>query len=355
VRVNSAALHGPREGESRDQAVSTGGPPPSLRPRIGFAGIGWIGRNRLEAIAASGVAEIVGILDPSQDMIAAARDLAPVATQAGTLEELLDLDLEGVVIATPSALHAEQAITALERGVAVFCQKPLGRNAAETAAVVRAASSNDLLLAVDLSYRHVLAFQTLREVVRSGEIGRVFGVEVVFHNAYGPDKPWFYDPAQAGGGCVMDLGIHLVDMALWVLDFPRVEAVDSRLFAGGIPVRELDRVEDYATAHLDLAGGTSVQLACSWNLPAGRDAVISATFYGTTGGVAVHNVGGSFYDFVAERYRGTSREILAGPPDAWGGRAAVAWARDLAAGSGFDPEAECLISVAEVLDRIYGR
>jgi hypothetical protein len=97
-----------------------------------------------------------------------------------------------------------------------------------------------------------------------------------------------------------------------------------------------------------------VQLACSWRLQAGRDAIISAAFYGTQGGAALRNVDGSFYDFVAERYRGTARETLATPPDAWGGRAAVAWARQLAEGSRFDVEAERFVSVARVLDGIYG-
>jgi predicted dehydrogenase len=49
----------------------------------------------------------------------------------------------------------------------------------------------------------------------------VRAVDLTFHNAYGPDKPWFYDPAQSGGGCVMDLGVHLVDLALWTLGWPK--------------------------------------------------------------------------------------------------------------------------------------
>jgi hypothetical protein len=98
-----------------------------------------------------------------------------------------------------------------------------------------------------------------------------------------------------------------------------------------------------------------VRLACSWRLHAGRDAVIEAAFYGTEGGAALKNVGGSFYDFTAERYRGTASETLAGPPDAWGGRAAADWALRLAAGERFDPAVERLVAVAEALDRIYGR
>jgi predicted dehydrogenase len=154
----------------------------------------------------------------------------------------------------------------------------------------------------------------------------------------------------------MDLGVHLVDLALWTLDFPAVEDMQARLFAGGAPlVAGGGQVEDYAVATLTLATGAVVRLACSWRLNAGRDAVIEAAFYGPEGGAALKNVGGSFYDFTAERYRGTASETLASPPDAWGGRAAADWARRLAAGERFDPVAERLVDVARTLDRIYGR
>jgi predicted dehydrogenase len=289
-------------------------------------------------------------------MAAEAGRLAPRAEQVGTLDGLLGAGLDGVVIATPSAMHAEQSIRSLERGAAVFCQKPLGRTEGEVRAAVDAARRADRLLAVDLSYRFTEGMRRVRDVIRSGELGRVYAADLVFHNAYGPDKPWFYDPALAGGGCVMDLGVHLVDLALWVLDAPQVSGVSSRLFAGGEPLEHhRARVEDYAVATLEMETGAAVRLACSWRLQAGCDAVIAATFYGTEGGAAFRNVDGSFFDFVAERYRGTAREVLTNPPDAWGGRAAAAWATRLAAGERFDPEAERLTDVARVLDRIYGR
>ena len=99
----------------------------------------------------------------------------------------------------------------------------------------------------------------------------------------------------------------------------------------------------------------TVTLACSWRLPVGDQAQIEASFYGTEGGLGLRNVDGSFYDFRAERYRGTTRECLHAPPDAWGGRAAVAWAQRLAVNPTYNPEIERLIAVAEVLDAIYGR
>jgi predicted dehydrogenase len=328
----------------------------TARPRLGFLGVGWIGRNRLEALVAAAAAEVVAVADPAQELAAAAQTLAPGARAARGLDELLELELDGVVIATPSALHADQAVAALERGMAVFCQKPLARTEAETRRVVDAARAADRLLAVDLSYRWTEGMQRIRELVAGGRLGRVYAADLFFHNAYGPDKPWFRDPALAGGGCVMDLGIHLVDLALWTLDFPAVEAVDSRLFAAGAPLIDpTAEVEDFAVATLALADGGVVRLACSWNLPAGQDAVIAASFYGTEGGAALQNVGGSFYDFRAERFSGTTRESLAEPPDAWGGRALLDWAERLAAGGRYDPAVERMTTVAGVLDRIYGR
>jgi predicted dehydrogenase len=326
------------------------------RPRIGFLGVGWIGRHRMEAILATGAVEGVGIADPSTEMAAEAQRLAPGATLAPDLESLLDLDLDGLVIATPSALHAEQAIAALDRGVSVFCQKPLGRTASEVSAVVEAARHADRLLAVDLSYRFTEGMRRIRETLRSGDLGRVFAVDLVFHNAYGPDKPWFYDPELSGGGCVMDLGVHLVDLALWSLDFPRVTDVSSALMAQGAPLAPgVKAVEDYAVATLTLDTGAVVRLACSWRLHAGEPAVIGAAFHSVEGGAALRNVDGSFYDFAADRLDGTARRSLATPPDAWGGRAAADWASRLAAGARFDPDTERLVDVARVLDRIYGR
>ncbi|HEU4629208.1 MAG TPA: Gfo/Idh/MocA family oxidoreductase [Gemmatimonadaceae bacterium] len=350
---------GPQRGEPAPAADARDARRPTLdarSPRLGFLGVGWIGRNRLEAIVADGSASVVAVADASGEAVRAACAAAPGAAPMSSLEALLELDLDGLVIATPSALHADQARLALEHGLAVFCQKPLARTGEETREVIAAARDADRLLGVDLSYRHTAGMHRVRELLAAGELGDVYAVDLVFHNAYGPDKAWFRDPRLAGGGCVVDLGIHLVDLALWSLDWPAVNGVTSRLYAQGRLLGSAPaEVEDYAVAQVDLDGGAVLRLACSWNLSAGRDAVIEAAFHGTRGGASFHNVNGSFYDFVAERYEGTRRTTLAEPPDAWGGRAAVAWARQLARSHRFDPEVERLVAVARTLDAIYGR
>ena len=305
----------------------------ATKPRLGFLGVGWIGRARLQAIEASGVAEVTALADPAVD---GALD---------SLEELLAEELDGIVIATPPALHVTQACAALEQGVAVFCQKPLAIDAVGAGVVVDAARAADRLLGVDLCYRHTEAARRVRELVTDGRLGEIFAVDLVFHNAYGPDKPWANDLALAGGGCVLDLGVHLVDLALWTLGGPEVRTVTSHLHGR--------RFEDYAAAQLELETGAVVRLACSWRLHAGRDCVIEASFHGTHGGVALRNVDGSFYDFVADRFDGAQAERLAAPPDDWGGRAAVGWATRLAVDAGFDPAIEDVVRVHETLDRIY--
>src|SRR3954447_15844388 len=237
----------------------------TARPRLGFLGVGWIGYHRMRAIAEADVVDIAAVSDPSTAMLAQATQFAPGAKAVSTFDELLDQEVDAVVIATPTVLHAEQSIRALRRGKAVFCQKPLGRTGEEVREVVAAARSDNRLLAVDLSYRFTEAMQRISSLVRSGELGHVFAVELTFHNAYGPDKPWFYEPALSGGGCVIDLGVHLVDLALWVLDFPAVVRTSSRLFANGESLSaRANQAEDYALATLELETGAAMHLTCSW-------------------------------------------------------------------------------------------
>jgi predicted dehydrogenase len=324
-----------------------------VKPRIGFLGTGWIGRHRMAAMLATGAIEAAAICDPSPEGLGDAAALAPDAVAVGSLEAMLALNLDGIVIATPSALHAAQSIQVLEAGAAVFCQKPLGRNAAETTAVVAAARGADRLLAVDLSYRQTNGMQRIKDLVRSNAIGKLFAIDVVFHNAYGPDKPWFYDRALSGGGCVIDLGVHLIDLALWLAGEGAVSNTSANLFAGGNRLAPgADQVEDYASAQF-LVGDVDVRLACSWRLHAGRGAVIAASFYGSEGGASLNNIDGSFYDFRAERFTGTNAVEIADDHEEWGGRAAADWARRLAAGERFDPAADDLVRVAEIVDHIY--
>jgi predicted dehydrogenase len=329
-----------------------------IKPDIGFIGVGWIGLNRMNAMLKEDLISVEYIADSSEDSLLKAQQAVPNASLYLTLNDVLDEKPDGVVIATPSALHASQAVAALENGVSVFCQKPLARTAKETATVVDAAEKSGKLLGVDFSYRYTEGMQKINQLIKSEAFGRIFAVNLVFHNAYGPDKEWFFKPELSGGGCVIDLGSHLIDLALWILDFPEVANVSSSLFSKGKPVTLPEtETEDFAIANIETRTGTVIQLACSWNLQAGQDAVIEATFYGTEGGATFKNVDGSFFHFEAYKFhQKTKKELLTSQtPDDWGGRAAIDWARRLAKGEGFNKDAHQFVKVAEVIDRIYKR
>lgn len=327
------------------------------KPKLGFIGVGWIGRNRLEAITKENIADIKLISDFNPQVSDEALKLVPGADIAPSLEEMISSDVDGVIIATPSALHASQSIQAIQHGKAVFCQKPLGRDAEEVRNVVEAARNRNVLLGVDFSYRFTNGIKALKEVLDSGELGEIYGANLMFHNAYGPDKSWYFDPKLSGGGCVMDLGVHLVDLLVWLFNNPEVNEVNSQLFSKGKLISNTnEQVEDYAIAQLLINKSIAVQLACSWNLPAGLDCFIEVSFYGTGGGVSFKNINGSFYDFTTERFKGTSRQIISEPGDAWGGKAIVAWTEELALnGNNFNTDAYQYIKAADILDKIYKR
>jgi predicted dehydrogenase len=328
-------------------------------PRLGFVGVGWIGASRLRSVVESACAQIVAIADvraESAQQVALSISGPTAHPRVCSYEQLLESDLDGVVIATPNAEHAPQALAALERGLSVFCQKPLARTSQEAARVIQCAREQNRLLDVDFCYRNVAGVRELKTLIQSGAIGDVYAADLTFHNAYGPDKPWFFDARSVGGGCVMDLGIHLVDLLLWALEYPELESVASRLYRDGkllsTPVQEL---ENYATAELRFRRGTTARIACSWHLPAGRDAVIDATFYGPKGALRLRNVGGSFYDFAVERYEGTQCRALSTPSREWGAVAICDWVKRVGIDPQFDASVERIEDVHQILDAIYGR
>lgn len=325
---------------------------------LGFIGLGWIGKNRMEVLLNKGKISSVTIAEPCKQNAEEALKVAEGAVLAESPEEIYeDNDIDGVVIATPSALHAAQSLQALKSGKAVFCQKPLGRTAAEVEELIKASQEVDKLLSVDLSYRYTKAFQAVYDTITKGHIGKVYAVELVFHNAYGPDKEWFYDINQSGGGCVMDLGTHLIDMALCCLGYPEINELKSYLFSKGVKLEPNENtVEDFAKITMLTDKESAITLECSWHASAGKDAVIRAVFYGTEGGVAFKNKNGSFYDFEAEKYKGTFKEILENAPDDWSGRAGLVWSEKIINSVGYDDlTATEYLKTAQIIDRIYGR
>lgn len=325
----------------------------SRAPRLGFIGLGWIGRKRLDAIAAREDVGVAALFDADAQRLEAARAEYSAAIRCERFEEIFDQDLDGVVIATPNAAHAEQAIACLSRGLPVFCQKPLATRAADAERVVQAARAADRLLAVDYSYRHVRGMSELRERIRSGDLGSITAIDLEFHNAYAPNQAWCFDRSRSGGGCLLDLGVHLVDLALWLQDAPPMNVTGCRLFTRGQPVRHED-VEDLAFVELEQEGGAVVRLACAWNAQIGSDAQIGMQIHGTRGGALWRNIDGSFLDFDLWLCRGNRRDLIGRSLDDWGPGALSAWIARLQLDASFDSSAEQILAGARLIDEAYG-
>jgi predicted dehydrogenase len=324
-------------------------------PKLGFLGVGWIGKHRMQAIRESKVASVVALCDPFAENTAQFckdNNLRNVLSYEALLEE----DLDGIVIATPNALHKKQVLQALNKGKAVFCQKPLACTTGDTLEVISAAQQNNCLLLTDFSYRNTRSLQKIKTLIDANELGEVYAVHLTFHSAHLPDKPWYYKPELSGGGCLMDLGVHLVDILFWIFPSIEINEITSTLFAQGKPLTDVNKqVEDYAICQLNANSGMVSQLSCSWNTHTGKEALIEFNFYGTKGGATFRNVNGSYYDFKSEFYKGTRRQVLSLPPDEWGGKAAVQWATMLANKNEYRSDAEAYVKTAKVLDRIYKR
>jgi len=177
-------------------------------------------------------------------------------------------DLDALVICTPSHLHAEQSIAALGEGKHVLTEKPLGLDAAAAARVVAAAENAGRTLMVAMNHRYRPDIAALKPFADGGELGRIFMTRGAWLNRKQRlTRPtWRHRRATAGGGVLMDLGVQLLDLCLWMLRYPKVQSV-----ACGTNPGEGMEVEDTAGFLARLADGSMISLTLSWSLVAERD------------------------------------------------------------------------------------
>ncbi|MBI4410199.1 MAG: Gfo/Idh/MocA family oxidoreductase [Gemmatimonadetes bacterium] len=186
-----------------------------------------------------------------------------------TDEEVLESkDIEAVIICTPSHLHEAEAIAALEAGKHVLVEKPLALSAEGALRVLKAAERTGTTLMVAMNNRYRPDCTALKPFLSGRELGHVFLMKGAWLNRkVRVARPtWRHRRETAGGGALMDLGVQVLDLCLWLLDFPRIRRVVAHVHAG-----ESMEVEDSAAVLLATETGTTISVALSWSLVAERD------------------------------------------------------------------------------------
>jgi predicted dehydrogenase len=285
--------------------------------RIGIVGCGLIGRRRA-AVAREAGDRVVAVAD-----LDAARAVQ-VAQESGA-EPLSDWrrlverpDIDAVVVATFNAALAPVTIASLESGKHVLCEKPLGRNSAEAEQMVAAARKAGRILKTGFNHRHHPAIWNARELCRQGDIGPLMFIRAVYGHGGRPgyDKEWRANAELAGGGELLDQGVHILDLCRWFMgDFADAFALTGTFFwdlgcfppssgagilpvapPGGTgilpvpPVPRAQRLEDNAFVLLRAKDGGIVQFHTSWTQWVNR---FSFEIFGRAGCVAVEGLGGS--------------------------------------------------------------
>jgi predicted dehydrogenase len=252
--------------------------------RVALFGTGWIADFHARAVREHPAAELVAAAswrEPSLARLAAAHAIPRTTTR---WEELAgDPAVDAVIVATPNALHAPQAIRCLEAGKHVLVEKPMAASLSDAQAMVDAARGAPAFLMVAHCWRFHERVRGLRARIAAGELGEVvktrgYGV----HAGFGPEG-WFTDPALAGGGALLDMGVHAIDTARYLLGEPA-----PRRVCAAIGTRYGDyAVDDDGILLISWSNGTSSIVECGWWQPhlAGLEA--ETEVYGTGGYAAV--------------------------------------------------------------------
>jgi len=227
--------------------------------KFGLIGAGAIGAIRASALARSKTCSLTGVHDLDE---ARARSVAPSAAFHATIESLLGSpDVEAVVISTPPQLHEQLAVAAAKAGKHALVEKPMAATPDACERMIAAARAAGTLLSVGYNQRYFPALKVVRDVVQSGEIGRLSHVRAYAgHGGLAEFKaPWMYDQAVMGGGALMDNGTHIVDLVRYIMGDPT-----------GVYGQALHRVwgldvEDEAMALLSNSDGVAASIEASWD------------------------------------------------------------------------------------------
>lgn len=284
--------------------------------RFGIIGTGGIAAGGATDLAAHPDAELIAVADPSRERVTAFAARFGVEAVLENAQQLVALDaVDAVYVAVPNYLHAPVSTMALQAGKHVLQEKPLALSAADAAPLAAAARQSDRHFMLGMNQRFAPPVQRARQLVDQGRIGRPYHCKAYWRRREGIPGlgSWFTRKERSGGGGLLDIGVHMLDDALYVLDDFDVHSVSGATYAefgprglgeGGWGLSERSGapfdVDDFATALIKLKRGASVTLDAVWAMHAERRNAMNVDLYGTDG--AIDTYGERLYRAQADGY-----------------------------------------------------
>jgi predicted dehydrogenase len=264
----------------------------------GVIGCGFIAqRGHIPGYQASGI-DVVAVCDIKPDRAQSVATEFHVPRAYSNFKDLLsDSEVDVVSVALPNVLHAPVTIAALEAGKHVLCEKPFATSTMLAEQMVAAAKRTGKMLSINQTLRFDVTARAMRDAVLEGRFGRVYmaDVRMIRSSSIPGFGSWFTNKDQAGAGALYDIGVHMLDLALFLTGFPKVAAVRGMLSSAlgeqkiGLGTWGIDRgtegrydVDDTAIANISLVDGGLIRLIVTW--AAFGQSEERVTLFGTKGG-----------------------------------------------------------------------
>ncbi|MFP8891671.1 Gfo/Idh/MocA family protein [Natrialbaceae archaeon A-CW2] len=266
---------------------------------VGIVGLGGMGHLHASNMRAAGATIVAGA-----DLVAEQREAFGAEFDATTYESheglIADDDVDTVVVTTPNKFHEPISVAALNAGCNVLVEKPLAHTLESAERIAAAAAESDGICMVGFHNRHAGSTAMFDEYKRRGRFGELTHVEAEYVRRRGVPGPgsWFTDSQLAGGGALLDIGVHAIDLALYTLDFPEVvevsgvarttfgtktEYADPDGFGANWDAEaETYDVDDAVTAFIRCANGQTISLEAGW--ATNRDSSMDFRVRGTEAG-----------------------------------------------------------------------
>lgn len=182
-------------------------------------------------------------------------------------KEMIDKEnLDAIIIATPTNTHKDIAIDCIKRDKNILVEKPVARTYAETQEIFNLAKKHKTIVMVGMNMRYRPDVMLLKSILNSGDLGKIYYIKSSWFRKQSSDSKWFTKKEEAGGGVILDLGIVLLDLALWLLDFPEISSVSTSNFN-----LYTSTVEDSSFSFIRCKNSSLISIEASWSLAAEKD------------------------------------------------------------------------------------